>query len=162
MSALPELIGERRIEKPWIGLAGFHAITRMIGEARDGDLLPHLATHLEVFGNLIQIPQELVGRGRSVERRIVAHRSEQWLVAVLVLAILTEAFPGKYALGVLLQIDLAFPAFIGPGGSAEANQWGKRESHREGNCTVSLAASSTDRQANVRLGMYLGVVPPVE
>ena len=94
----------------------------MTGEAGNGDLLPHLTTHLEVFGNLIQIPQELVCHWRSVECRIIAHGSEQRLVVVLVLAILAEALPGKRALGVLLLIDLALPAFVGPGRGAEADQ----------------------------------------
>ena len=94
----------------------------MTGEARNGDLLPDLATHLEVFGNLIQIPQELVGRGGSVECRIVSPSPKQGLVVILVLAILAEALPGKYTLGVLLLVDLPLPALVGPGGRAKANE----------------------------------------
>ena len=76
------------IKEARIGLTGFHAIAHMTGEARDGDLLPHFATHLEVFGNLVEVTQKLISRGRSVERRVVSYRSEQWLVVVLILAIL--------------------------------------------------------------------------
>ena len=94
----------------------------MTGEARNGDLFPDLATHLEVFGNLIEVPQELVRHWRSVECRIIAHGSEQRLVVVLILAILAEAFPGKYTLGVFLLVNLTLPAFVGPGGGPEANE----------------------------------------
>ena len=41
-------IKEARIE-----LTGFYSVTHMTGEARKSDLLPQLATHLEVFGNLV-------------------------------------------------------------------------------------------------------------
>ena len=70
----------------------------------------------------MQIPQELVCRGRSVECGIVSYRSEQWLIVVLILAILAEAFPGKYTLGVFLLVNLTLPAFVGPGGGPEANE----------------------------------------
>ena len=102
-------IEELGIKKTRVGLTGFNSIAHMTGESRNGDLFPDFATHLEVFGNLIQIPLELVCRGRAVEGRIVAHRFEQWRVVVLILAILAEGLPGKYALGVRLLVDLTWP-----------------------------------------------------
>ena len=50
--------------------------------------------------------------------------------------------PGESALGVLLLIDLALPAFIGPGGGTEADQWSEREGHTT-ECSVSPVATST-------------------
>lgn len=38
------------------------------------------------------------------------------------LAILLQTFSGEGALGVLPMVDLALPAFVGPGGGAEADQ----------------------------------------
>ena len=65
---------------------------------------------------------ELIRRGWPVERRVIADRSEQGLVLVLILAIFPQAFSGKRALGVVSCVDLALPAFVGPGRGAEADQ----------------------------------------
>jgi hypothetical protein len=120
-----QLIEQFSIEKPWVWLTRSGSIPRLLGVARNGDLLPHLKTYLKVFGDLAQITPELI-RGRwAVERRIVPHGSEQWFPLVLILAILPEAFPSKRALGVPQLIDLALPAFVGPGGGAEPDQRGE-------------------------------------
>ncbi|MEO7860310.1 MAG: hypothetical protein ABIU05_07665 [Nitrospirales bacterium] len=60
------VIEELRIKKGRIRLTSFDSIAHMTGESRNGDLLPDLATHLEVFGDLSQVVEELVCRGRSV------------------------------------------------------------------------------------------------
>jgi hypothetical protein len=87
------------------------------------EFLPDLKAHLKVFGDLVEVVAEL-GCGRwTVKRRIVSHCPEQRLSLILVLAIFPEAFPRKGALGILPLVDLALPAFIGPGGSAKADQW---------------------------------------
>ncbi|MEO7859641.1 MAG: hypothetical protein ABIU05_04225 [Nitrospirales bacterium] len=70
------VIEQLRVKKARIRLTGFYSIAHMTDEARDGEVFPHLETHLEVFGNLIQIPLELVCRGRTVERRVVSYSPE--------------------------------------------------------------------------------------
>ena len=72
---------------------------------------------------------ELVGCWWTVERRIVPYGPEEWLIVVLILAILAQALAGKCALGVLFLVDLTLPAFVGPGGGTEADQGGEGESH---------------------------------
>jgi hypothetical protein len=118
-----EFVEEVGIEEPWVQLTRSQSIAWLFRITGDGDLFPYLEAHLEVFGDLAQIAPKLVGCRRSIERRVVANGPEEWLVLVLVLAILAEAFPGKRALGILLEIDLALPAFVRPGRSAEANEW---------------------------------------
>ena len=118
-----ELIEELRIEEAGIRLAGSRSISSLVGIARNRDLFPDFETHLKVFGDLIQITPQLIRRRWPVERRVVAHRSEQGLILVLILAILAETFSGKRALRVLSLIDLALPAFVGPGGGPKANEW---------------------------------------
>src|SRR6267143_2972183 len=64
------------------------------------------------------------------------------LALVLILAILPQAFLSKPALRVLPYVDLALPAFVGPGGGGEPDQ--RRESvHHSGICTVCPVVSST-------------------
>jgi hypothetical protein len=121
----------------------------MLRKAGNRDFLPHLETDLEVFGDLRQVMPELGGGGRSVERRVVPHGPEQRLALVLILAILLQTFMGKRALGILPFVDLTLPAFVGPGGGTEANQWGEREGHRERNCTVSAVAHSTSGAVSI-------------
>jgi hypothetical protein len=110
-----KLFEEFCIKKPWIRLTGPHTIPGLLGIARNRDLLPHLEAHLKVFGDLAEIALELVCGRRSVERRVVTHGPEQWLVVVLVLAILAQTFLSKLALGIFPFVDLALPAFVGPG-----------------------------------------------
>src|SRR5437773_2125305 len=86
-----ELVEEFRVEEPWIRLSGSGSIASLLRIARDRDVLPHLETHLKVFGNLVQVPSELIGGRRLVEGRIVPHGPEQWFPLVLILAILSQA-----------------------------------------------------------------------
>ena len=123
------------------------SIPRLLGIGGNRDLLPHLETHLKVFGNLVQIAPELIRGRRSVERRVVPHGPEERLALVLILAILPQALPGKRALGILPCVDLALPAFVGPSRGAEANQGRERES-RTTKCTGSLQAISTRSGGN--------------
>lgn len=86
----------------------------MLGIGGDSQFLPHLEAHPKVFGNLRQVVPELIrGRG-TIERGIVADRTEQRLAIVEILAIFAEALPGERSLGVLTQVDLTLPAFVRP------------------------------------------------
>ncbi len=87
----------------------------------NGDILPPPEAHLKVFEDLSQVVAELVGGRGSVERRVVAHGPEEWLALILILAILPQTLAGECALGVLPLVDLAVPAFVGPGGGTEAD-----------------------------------------
>jgi hypothetical protein len=58
-----QLIEQFSIEKPWVRLTRSGSIPRLLGVARNGDVLPHLKTYLKVFGDLAQITPELI-RGR--------------------------------------------------------------------------------------------------
>ena len=69
----------------------------------------------------MQIALELIRAWRSVEGRVITHGSEHRLVIVLVLAVLAETLLSKLGLGVRPFVDLALPAFVGPGGSAESD-----------------------------------------
>ena len=82
-----------------------------------------LAAHFEARRQLSSVDLKLFIGWWSLERRVVAHRSEQWIVVVLILAILPEAFLSKLALGVLSLVDRPLPAFVGPRGGAETNEW---------------------------------------
>lgn len=68
---------------------------------------------------------ELIGGGRAVEGRIVPYGPEERLALILVLTILSQTLPGKDALGVLALVDLALPAFVGPGRRTESDQRGE-------------------------------------
>jgi hypothetical protein len=94
----------------------------VLGIHGDGDLLPHLGTHLKVFGNLLQIPQKLVRRGRSVKTGINANGPEERLAFVEVLAKLAKGLSCKGRGGIFAAIDSSLPAFIGPGRGAEAHE----------------------------------------
>src|SRR6478736_6062696 len=122
-----QLLEQLGIQESRIGLTGPHTVAGMLGIGGNGDLFPHLETHLKVFGDLRQIVSKLVCGGRSVEGRVIAHRSEERLALVLILAVLAQAFTGERALGVLLLVDLALPAFIGPSGGTEPDQGGERK-----------------------------------
>ena len=76
------------IEKPRIRLTRFHSVPSMIGVGGDRNLFPHLAAHLEVFGDLRQIPLELVRGRRSVKGGIVAYRAKERLAVIEILAVL--------------------------------------------------------------------------
>jgi hypothetical protein len=78
-------------------------------------------THLEVFGDLMQITLELIRAWRSVEGRFITHGSEQRLVIVLVLAVLVDTLLSKFGLGLLPLVNLTLPDFVVPGGSAESD-----------------------------------------
>jgi len=120
------------------------------------DLLPHLETHLEIFGDLGQIVPELVGGGRLVEGRVVAYGPEQWFALILILAMLSQAVPGERDLGLAPVIDLSCLAFVGFGRRTEADQGGDWESHSGGNCTAApLAYSMTWTTMNNANGMVM-------
>src|SRR5437868_15448540 len=91
------------------------------GKHGNRDHLPHLEAHLEVIGYLSQIMTKLVSGGRSVEGRVVPNGPEQGLPLIQVLAVLAKTFSGECALGALLLVDLALPAFVGPGRGAETD-----------------------------------------
>ena len=116
-----QFVEQLGVKESRIRLARIRPIPRLLRKGWNRDQLPHLETHLEIFGNLVQVAPELIGRGRAVERRIVPHGPEQRFALVLILAILSQALPRKRALGVLPLIDLALPAFVGPGGGTEAD-----------------------------------------
>lgn len=94
-------IEELRSKKPRIRLTGSGPIPSLLGVGGNGDLLPHLKAHLKSFGDLVEIVPELVSGRRTVKSRIIAHRPEERLALVLILAILPEALSLKAALGVL-------------------------------------------------------------
>jgi len=81
------------------------------GGNREG--LPDLETHLKLFGKLLQIMAELIGDDWPLENRIIAHGYKQWLAVVEILAVLSQAFPGRCGLGVRLVLDLSVAAFVG-------------------------------------------------
>ena len=120
-----EFVEELGIKKPWVRLPSLHAVAWLLGVAGNGDLLPYLEAHLEVFGDLIEVPSQLLCRWRPIKCGVVADCTKERLSIVEILAILTEAFPGKGTFGVLLEVDLSLPAFIGPSGGAESNERGE-------------------------------------
>ncbi len=69
---------------------------------------------------------------RSVERRIIADRAKAGLTVVVVevLAIIPKTLSCKGRLGVLLEVNLALPAFIGPGRGPESYE--RRKWHGPG------------------------------
>ena len=107
------------LKKPGIQLSGLRPVTRLVRIARYGDVLPHREAPLAIVGNLLEGVPLLMGGGWSVERRIVTDGAEYRLPFVAILAVLTKAFPRKRSLGVVLVLDLALPAFLGPGRGAE-------------------------------------------
>jgi len=119
-----------RIQKIRIDLAGFCPTADVLRIARNGELLPDLKTHLKVFRDLIQILAELVRCWWAIGSSVIANRAKAGLTVVQVLAILAEALACKRRLGVRLEVDLALPAFVGPGGRAGADE--RREGHRAG------------------------------
>jgi len=121
-TAQHQLLKQLGIQESWIGLPGPNTIAGVSCIAGTGDLLPHLEAHLKVFGNLGQIVPELIGSRRSVEGRLVPYGPEKWFLVVLVLTVFAETLLSKLTLGILLLVDLAQPAFIGPGRGAEANE----------------------------------------
>jgi hypothetical protein len=114
------------IEKPRIWLTRFYAIPGMLGIDRDGDLFPHLAAHLKVFGNLIQVAFKLIGRGGPIERAVIADGAKERFALVEILAVSSETVPHKSRLAILACVDLALPAFIGPRRSPKPNESGDR------------------------------------
>ncbi len=117
-----QVIEELCIEESRIRLACFGAIPSLFRVGWDRDLFPDLEAYLKVFGDLIEIVTQLVGRRRSLEGGVVADGPKEWFAIEEILAVLAKAFPCKGGLGVLPLINLALPAFVGPGGSAKANQ----------------------------------------
>ena len=77
------------VEEPWIRLPSGCPIARAPRIGRYGEILPYLETHLEPFGNLMEIPLKLIGIWRTVERRGIAHSPEQWFSLILILVILS-------------------------------------------------------------------------
>lgn len=119
------------VQKVGVGLSRAWAVAGMFRIGGDRELFPHLEAHLELFGDLRQIPCELVDGWRPIERRIITHRAKEWLSLVEILAVFAKAFPGKGRFCILPQIDLSLPAFIGPGRGAEADKRRKASvSHR--------------------------------
>jgi len=57
-------------------------------EGGDGEFLPDLEAHLEVFRYLREVMPQLVDGRWPVEGRIVADGTKQWLAVVQILAIL--------------------------------------------------------------------------
>jgi hypothetical protein len=110
-----ELLEECDIKEPWIRLTSSCPIPHLLGVGWNGDLLPHPNAHLKVFGDLVQVMPELIGSGRTVEGGIIADGPEEWLALILILGILPEALTRKTALDVLPLVNLALPAFVGPG-----------------------------------------------
>jgi hypothetical protein len=83
----------------------------MLRIGRDGDLFPHLAAHLKVFGNLVQIASELIGS-----------RAKERVALIQILTVFPETVPRKGGLGVLSFIDSALPAFIGSTSKSQAGR----------------------------------------
>lgn len=94
----------------------------LLGEGGNRDGLPDLEAHLELVRDLVEVAPELIGRGRTAERRIIANCPEQRFALVLVLAVLPQASIGEFTLSVGFLVNLALPAFVGPCGGPESNQ----------------------------------------
>ena len=94
-----------RIKKALVWLTCIDAIPGMLGIGRDGDLFPHLAAHLKVFGDLVQIPSELIGCGRAIKRRVVADGAKEWFPLIQILAVFAETVSGKGRLAILAFVD---------------------------------------------------------
>lgn len=91
--------------------------------------IKHDSSRSDISTTGLQIVTELVRSRRTVERRVIPDREKEWLNVGEILAILAETLASKCRLRVRLEIDLPVPAFIGPGGRAEADEW--REWHGE-------------------------------
>ena len=117
-----QVIKQFCIKEAWIRLSCPGSILCLFRIAGNRDFFPHLETHFKVFGNLVQVTPELIRGRRAVKRRIIPSGPEEWLIVVLILAVLAEAFLRKFALRVLALIHVALPPFVGPGGSAKSNE----------------------------------------
>ena len=69
---------------------------------------------------------KLIRGGWPIECGIIPNRAKAGLTVVEVLAVLVQTLPSKSRLGVLLEVDLALPAFVCPDGGAEAHERGER------------------------------------
>ena len=96
----------------------------MLCIGRDGDLFPDLAAHLEVFGNLIQIPLELIDGGRPIERGVIADGAKERFALIEILAVFAKTVSCKGGLPIVAFVDLALPALIGPRRSPKPDEFG--------------------------------------
>ncbi|MDH4084182.1 MAG: hypothetical protein OEV99_11160 [Nitrospira sp.] len=71
-------------------LSGFGAIASLFRPHGNRDLFPHFKTHLEVFGDLIQVVSKLIRGWRAVKRGVIADRAKARLTVVKVLAVLAQ------------------------------------------------------------------------
>ena len=73
------------IQKVRVLLASPNTIAQVVGIFRNGEFLSHLGTHFEVFRDLLEVTQQLIGRGRPVKGRVIADRAKEWLAFVKIL-----------------------------------------------------------------------------
>ena len=121
-----EITEQLRVKEARILVPGLQTVAEVPCEDGDGDFLPDLETHLKVFGNLMEILSKLASGGGAVERGVVPDRAKERFAVVEVLAVFAQTFPRKSAFCVRVFVDLALPAFVGPGGGAKPNQGGPR------------------------------------
>ena|SRR5215831_19372516 len=100
------------IEEASIRLTRFRSISGLFCLGGNGDLLPHLETHLEIFGNLFEAVPKLIRSRWPIEGGIVSDGAEQRLPFVGILAVLTQAFPCEGRLRIPPVIDLAWQQSI--------------------------------------------------
>jgi hypothetical protein len=89
---------------------------------RDRNFLPCLETHLEIFRDLVQIVPKLICGWWPIESGVIADRAKAGFTVVEILTIFPQTVPCERGLLILFEINLALPAFIGPGRGAESNQ----------------------------------------
>jgi len=116
------ILKELSVEKASVRLTCPGPIARVIDISGDGQLIPHLEAHVKIVGNLVQVASEMVGGGWTAIPRVVADGAKERPTLILILAILSETFSLKAALGEVRRIDLALPTLVGPGGGTEANE----------------------------------------
>ena len=66
-----QLVEAFGVEKVLIHLTSPRSIAGVLCVGRDGQLLPHLETHVEVFGDLRQVAGELIRGWRAVEGGVI-------------------------------------------------------------------------------------------
>jgi hypothetical protein len=65
-----EVVAQGGVEKPGVRVAGAPAVSRQVGEGRNGDVFPYRRVEVEVRRNLGGVEGELAGCRRAIERVI--------------------------------------------------------------------------------------------
>jgi hypothetical protein len=106
-------------------------------------LLPHLEAHLKVFGDLIEIPRQLLSSGRPIKCRVITDGPKERFSIIEILDRDTgntrRGIPGKYALGVRLLVDLTLPAFVCPASQSHLKSYPSKQ------CLVTPESRKNDQ-----------------